>query len=594
MKFLKKVITTNCLLLGCTVVYTMGSDSFKYVPVVGEGGIVVFVPYSSKIIELKGPEIIHLNLGDTYRDFGIRTLDNNELSSFQIIGNVNIFKSGTYTIKYTATDSEGHKDEIERTVIVLPRDALLPRDTNLYYAPYNEKGYLYFADPQPDEHGENRVIRVNYKNMTFNENNDSIILTEDAYLIPGKTHSNPHSVDRAGKTNKFYVRTQNAYSFDVIEAKNGKLEYLKTVPLSTDINGTTVQYSPRAFGAYNAKYNIQLLSGRNADHYSVTAIINVENDEIIKTISTHINGKGSNVTGHAKWLNKDYFAVIDRGNHAIHVYKIFKNYEGRIDVLETDSIDTITPIHALERVENPKNIIDLNTFYTMGVASGTNGSNENPFIEKLIFDSNSGKFVPPPPCGGGKRIADFINTDYSGLAAKKIPAATHHASIIGDYIYVPVYDGKIYKINRDTMAIVGKVDTGIEKGLGAGHIVYSKSLNLLVITNHWSPYITLIDISNNQFKLKGYMKIYRDGDHDIFNPDEKHLMQPHFAQISDDGKYFYTFASQDNGRFVKVNLEELIKIEQNCDKIFEYDNDSNNSSVLKSIDVGGAPEQAHS
>ena len=592
MKILQKFITTNLLLLGCTVTYAMGSESLKYTPIVVEGGLVVFVPYASRIIELNGPETININIGDTYRDFGIRTLDNNELSSFQTIGNVNIFKSGTYTIKYIATDSEGHKDEIERTVIVHPRDAVLPRDTNLYYAPYNEKGYLYFADPQPDENGKNRVIRVNYENMTFNENNDSIILTNDAYLISGKTHSNPHSVDRAGKTNKFYVRTQNAYSFDVIEAKNGKLEYLKTVPLSVNINGINVQYSPRAFGAYNAKYDIQLLSGRNASGYSVTAIVNVKNDEVIKTIAIPISGSGSNVTGHAKWLNVDYFAVIDRGNHAIHVYKILKNSVGTIDIVETDTIDTITSIHALERVENPKNSIDLHTFYTMGVSSGSNGSSINPFIQKLIFDVTTGKFVSSV-CGAGD-IADFGDTDYSNLAAKNISAATHHASIIGDYIYVPVYDGKIYKINRNTMTIVGRVDTGTEEGLGAAHVVYSKPLNLLVVTNHWSPYITVIDISNNQFTLKGYMKIYRDGHHDIFNPNEIHLMQPHFAQISDDGKYFYTFASQDNGRFVKVNLEELVKVEPNGDKIFEYNNDSNNSSIMKSIDVGGAPEQAHS
>ena len=596
MKFVKKVFRVNIVVLSCISTYAMGSIAPIQVPIIVDNGLVIFVPAPAPIIELKGLSTINLIVGKKYVELGASAVDNVDISKITTSGTVNIFKSGTYTITYTATDKSGNKTELTRTVIVNSIESLLPHDTNLYYAPYNEKGYLYFADPQELEHGHNRVIRVNYETMAFNESSDSIVLTEDAYLIDGKVQSNPHSVDRAGKTNKLYVRTQNAYSFDVVAVENEKLVYKKTVPLSVNVNGTNVAYSPRAFGAYNAKYNIQLLSARNSAGYNIVSIVDVKTDEVIKHLYKTIGATSSTVTGHAKWLNEDYFAMVDRGNHSIDVYKVFINDAGKVDAKYTSSIDTITPLHAIERVKNPKNSEDLNTFYLLGTSVDIDGGKIHPFVKRLTFDPKKGEFVIQKGCLRRPDIASFSSTNYTGLTQKNIPATTHHANITADgkYIIVPVYDGKIYKVDRETMQIVACVNTGVEKGLGAAHIEFSESLNLAIITNHWSPYITIIDTSNNQFILKGFVKIYRDGHHDIYNPDEKHLMQPHFAQMSKDGKYFYTFASQDNGRFVRVNLEEVIKHNINANGVFIFDNNDNNSSVLKSVDVEGAPEQAHS
>jgi len=584
MECLKKILRDKVILFGMTWTSAMGVASFQYVPIDMGNGLVTFVPYVKPIIEPKGASTVTLFVGNSYRELGAKTVDGR---AYTTTGTVNHFLPGTYTITYTTKDDTGHSIKTQRYVVVKPLEALLPHDTNLYNAPFNEKGYLYFADPQPSEHGKNRIIRVNYAKMAFDESKDSVVLTEDAYLLPGRTHSNPHSVDRAGKTNKFYVRTQNAYSFDVVEVKDGKLKYSKTEPLSENINGINVKYSPRAFGAYNAKYNIQLLSGRNASsNYSMTGIIDVKTDKVIKHIHKKILAGGSSVTGHATWLDVNHFAVIDRGNHAINVYKIFINNAGKLDASLTSTLDTVGPLHALERVINPKNKQDLNTFYAMGESVH---NVTHPFVKKLLFDSVSGvlRIVS---------VALFVDTSYVGLLQKNIPATTHHMSISpdGNYLIVPVYDGKIYKIDRETMKVEKIViDTGLVKGLGAAHVSISKSLKLAIITNHWSPYITLIDLSNDGFKLKGYVKIYRDGQHDTYNPSAKHLMQPHFAQLSDDGKYFYTFASQDNGRFVKVNLEEVLK-QQVVDNVFQFDNNSNNSNIIKSIDIEGAPEQAHS
>ena len=637
MKFLKKALTTNLLVASTLLAGAIVSNSNSFALITGEDELSTSRAQSSESIALKGNSIVNLIVGDDYIDAGVTVGDDIDLESIIKTGSVDTFTPGTYIITYTAVDEDGNKIEITRTVIVNSLETILPHDTNLYFAPKDEKEYLYFADPEPSENGKNRVVRINYKNMRFNENDDSIELTEDAYLLDGETYSNPHSVDRAGKTNKFYVRTQNSYSFDVIAVMNGKLHYLKTVPLFVNIDGEEIKYSPRAFGAYNAKYDIQLLSGKNASGYTMIGIVDVKTDKIIKHIYKPIKGDGSATTGHAKWLDADHFAVVDRGNHSLNVYKIFINEEGAIDAKNTGSVDTEAPVHAISRVKNPKNKLDLNTFFIMGESTNRNGVKTPSFVRKLILNTETGKFIntvqpcasikscntatscgssaacntktsctsaksceTPTSCGtresNSSDIALFFDTDYDKLKEKKIPATTHHIDYTpdGKYLVVPVSDGKIYKVDRVNMRIVDSVDTGIEKGLGAGHIVFSSSLNLAVVTNHWSPYITILDVSNNEFKIKGYVKIYRDGSHDEYNPEEKHLMQPHFAQISEDGKYFYTFASQDNGRFVKVNLEELIALDVDDENVFLFENNDDDTEVMNSIYVEGAPEQAHS
>ena len=596
MKYIHKIAGIHLLLLSTAFTCSMGDNSLKLAPVTMGDGLITFVPIPN--ISLKGNSTVNLIIGKPYVESGVLAVDGVQIETLTKTGSVNIYKPGTYTITYTVIDTNGHKSILTRTVVVNTLDALLPHDTNSYFAPYAERDYLYFADPQPSEHGLNRAIRVNFATMSHDAHNDSLELTEDRYLRPGETHSNPHSIDRAGKTNKFYVRTQNAYSFDVVAVENGKLVYKKSVPLSLVIGNQEIKYSPRAFGAYNAKYNIQLLSGRNTSKaYSMVGIVDVATDTVVKHIYKRIIGNGSATTGHAKWLDEDHFALINRGNHSINVYKISKNSAGKIDVQPTSNLDTVGPLHALERVKNPKNSVDLNTFYAMGESvPGVT----HPFVKKLLFDPKTGKLSIDHRKGGcllTPAESLFKDTSYVGLSAKKIPATTHHMNITPDgrYLIVPVSDGKIYKIDRLTMEVEPTViDTGTQKGLGAGHIVFSRSLNIAVVTNHWSPYVTIIDIANNKFALKGYLKIYRDGHHDVYDPTNKHLMQPHFAQMSKDGKYFYTFASQDNGRFVKVNLDEVLKLSKDANDVFQFDNNSDDSKVMKSIYVEGAPEQAHS
>ena len=54
--------------------------------------------------------------------------------------------------------------------------------------------------------------------------------------------------------------------------------------------------------------------------------------------------------------------------------------------------------------------------------------------------------------------------------------------------------------------------------------------------------------------------------------------------MNKDGKYFYIFASQDNGKFIRLDLEKLLKHGLIL-KVYQFNNNSDDAEVMKFIDV---------
>jgi len=413
----------------------------------------------------------------------------------------------------------------------------IPIDANIELG--QEKNILYYADPRTEENGENRVLRINYANMDYT-----------AIPVDG---NNPHSIDRAGNTDKFYIRTQNSYSFDVVNFKTGDV---KTVDLD--------KHKPRAIGGFNKKYNIQLLSVKNR---AVVDVIDVDTDEVIaklgddrdvdvkdgynydKSRLTSNAGSGS-ATGHSFWIDWDHFALIDRVHREVIVYKVNID-KGQLEFQEKSRLATITALHTIERVNNAVTKKDFKTFYALGEGIL---SKKSPYVKELIFDRTAGRFQEG-------RITYLSN---SKKIVNTIKPTTHHAGISpdGKYMYVPVLDGKVYVIDRESMKTI-KI---VEAGLGAAHIEFSVSQNVAVVTNHFDTFVTIVDLKTFEVKKIEISKTK-------FDPAHKHLLQPHFSYISPDGRYYYTFASQD-GQFIKIDLKTL--------------------KISGKLKTGGAPEQAHS
>ncbi len=527
----KKLLTQTLLSLSTALLLTAcGGDNSMGTPVQMHDTQDANKTTTKPTLSLKGTKDVPLIIGDTFTDPGADSSD-----TITVESDLNTSKAGTYTISYTATNAAGEKTVLKRTVTVTAAQSMagtIPIDSNIQLG--GESHTLYYADPRPEENGQNRALRVDYGSMTFEE-----------LRVRGV---NPHSIDRAGENDRFYIRTQNSYSFDVV---NFNAQTVKTVNLN---------YKPRAIGAYNKKYNLQLLSAKDKP---VVGVIDVSKDRVIRTLGnqrtydasklTSNAGSGS-ATGHALWLDEDHFILIDRVNNQVKVYKVSKNEDGDFDFKNTSTIVTGTALHAIERVANPKTRKDLVTFYALGEGDITKGF--SPYVLELSFEPSTGVL---------SRTGKTAWLSGSTREVNNVKPTTHHAGVSpdGKYFVAPVFDGKVYFINRKTM----EVDKILQAELGAAHIEFSAQENIAIVTNHYAKDITIIDMKT--LTVKTNLQISNHG----FDPDEKHLLQPHFSYLSEDGRYFYTFATQD-GDFLKIDLQTL--------------------DIVDTLHTGGAPEQAHS
>lgn len=104
---------------------------------------IVYGDIEAPVITLNAGAEITVNVGATYQDPGYTALDNadGDLTHLvQVAGGVDTYKSGTYTITYTVTDSYGNASTVTRTVTVQPVPQ--PEVVN----PGNKIVYLTFDD----------------------------------------------------------------------------------------------------------------------------------------------------------------------------------------------------------------------------------------------------------------------------------------------------------------------------------------------------------------------------------------------------------------------------------------------------------------
>ena len=431
----------------------------------------------------------------------------------------------------------------DNETFVDPRDAVIPIDTNIAYAEEAEPGHdpyvLYYADPRPEENGENRVLRVEYRTWKYRALPCSGI--------------NPHSIDRAGRSEKFYIRTQNSYSFDVV---NFETNETKTVSMEHTYaeDGQELYHKPRAIGAYNDKYKIQLLSVKNRP---AADVIDVATDKILTVLGDNTSTVSSgSATGHSFWLDEDHCGVIDRVNNYVWLYRVDRDEAtGALTFTLTQKYNLKHPIHVMERVEHARNEKDLYLFYATYEGDLSLTPPFYPAIAEFRFDPFAEKIEET-------RVVEFPESDK---AIDGIAPVTHHVGISPDgrYMIAPDYDGKVYIVDRETYKVVKT----LQAGLGAAHVNFSEPYDVAIVTSHYAPFVTIIDMKTLTVRNRVTIS------HHTFDPTEKHLLQPHFSYVDPDGRYFYTFATQD-GDFVKIDLET--------------------DEVVERLHTGGAPEQAHS
>jgi DNA-binding beta-propeller fold protein YncE len=384
--------------------------------------------------------------------------------------------------------------------------------------------FYYYADPDANF---NRIVVMDPKGMT---------MVGEIPVVGRK----PHSVDRAGTTNKMYVRTTGGHSFDVLDASNRT--YIKTVPL---------QHTPRAIGSYNKFRNLQLITGKD---FPMVSVVDVATDEVVAVAGPAKGGTpsgncGGNATGHSIWIDKDHFTIIDRINDQLVTYRIDGDGSGIYSLTKTQTFDVPTGVHAID-VDVFDTNLEKYTFYA--AIEGSMSKNIKPQILELHYDHH-GKFMRG-------RTVTFPGTDSHSMM--------HHYSLAPNKqdIWVPMCDDKkVYVVDKRNM----RIKATYPAGWGAGHVNFSAPLGLAIVTNHFDNKVTIIDMNTGGVDWVQISEQAGGGGEMGSSP----LLQSHVNWVSPDGKFFYLFATHD-GIFVEIDLTTR--------------------KVSRTYYTGGTPEQSSS
>jgi len=370
-----------------------------------------------------------------------------------------------------------------------------------------------------------RVVAIDVNNMVLENAIDTIGL-------------DPYPVDQAGNLNKVYAITRGSDSMDVIDAQsNERIGLIK------------LKHHPRSSEAYNADLGLQLVTGADKP---MASLIDVETDQVVAFVGDdavyEANGDygGGNATGHPFWFNKNLFALIDRPNRVIHVFKVKKKGHGKghknghhnktqWKVHEMSSVDTPTTVHHFVQAGKK------NTFFAL--AEGSVQNNYSPMIIK--YKLKRGKLI------------EKASVSLSDEAIEVM--GSHHASMHpdGTHMYIGSTEGNLYVLNIDTM----EVEKTIPVGFGAGHATFVPDRNLAIVTNHKDTFISIIDTTTHTL-IKNV---------EVSGPQiNGAILQSHTSFVHPDMNHFYAFAT-DNGIFYELDLETL--------------------EVTRTLNTGGTPLQ---
>ncbi len=344
----------------------------------------------------------------------------------------------------------------------------------------------------------------------------------------------PYPVDRAGIEDKIYAVTRGSHWIDVYDVRS--TEYLHNIPL---------QHGPRSAEAYNAALELILVTGSDK---AMASLIDPKTDTVVAVVGNDVKTSptdygGSLSSGHPFWLTERLFVLIDRANRKIQLYRL----NGQMGAWETELMnEVVTPSSVHYIINQNRSSLsneDKKTYYAIAEGVSSEVEQQPPFLleihlmdEKLIVN----------------RQMPIEATGISGTGA-------HHGDFHpdGKHIYVGSDEGHCFVINSRNMEVVKVIETG----KGHGHTTFVPQKNIAITTNHKDTYVSIID-TNTHNKMTD---ITVSGEQQ-----NNQKLQSHTSYVSQDGRYYYAFAS-DNGIFYELDIEEL--------------------KVTKTLETGGTPIQ---
>lgn len=384
-----------------------------------------------------------------------------------------------------------------------------------------------------DESSNDYSVRALYGDPTF-DRVVAIDVPEMIFVDSVSTASTPYPVDAAGYLNKAYAITRGANSIDVIDPNT-----------LSNMGSIALEHKPRSGEAHNGASNLVLIAGADKP---MTSIINPKTDMVVATAGNNVvtvsNGDygGGLASGHPFWFSKKKFAVIDRANRKIQLFKLKGNAQNGYRVELLDEINTPTSVHHFVH-RYRKALHGKDKFLYYALAEGSPSNNIPPKLLEIKVR--------------GKKIQLLRSAALSGFEPSSM--GSHHADIHpnGIHIYMGSTEGHMFVINRQEMEIVSVIDTG----LGSGHTRFIADKNMAVVTNHKDTFVTIID-TDTHTKITDV----------IVSPPQENgqILQSHTSFVDPDGNNFYAFAS-DSGVFYELNLNSL--------------------TVTSTVETGGTPRQ---
>ena len=219
-----------------TVKDSSGNEAKKEINLIFDDGI-------RPTLVLKGPTTVYFEVGGKYSEPGysaIDKLDGDISNKVEIDGDIDFNKSGTYSIQYKVTDSNGYTTKISRKVVIYGGKTA---DSFLDVEPNGKVVYLTFDDG-PGAYTDRLLEildRYNVKATFFVTNQFS----KYQNLI-GKAHRKGHKIAVHTYSHQMYKNQNNIYASvdafmndfnkmqDVIEAQTGSTTNIMRFPGGTN------------------------------------------------------------------------------------------------------------------------------------------------------------------------------------------------------------------------------------------------------------------------------------------------------------------------------------------------------------------------
>jgi len=440
---------------------------------------------------------------------------------------------------------------------------------------------VHFAD-EHDPH--NRLITLDYKTM-------KLLKTEK---VEGSLTHHADVMGSVDRANYMLMSSKGSNFITIRDIKSGN--FVKKIRLP---------FRPRSADAYNAKYNLTLLNSRDRpsavliDATSLKLVgkagfnitCNQPNifppyhglyakDDIPNLKCTTSDFGGDQISGHPIWIDSKTFAILDRSNRVVHIYRIRKQ-RNQWKTYLVQTLKTDTSLHQII----PKSKSRYNrTFYGMTESTGDNKKISGAYkyrkigsrliktrFKKLVYYTNT-SVAKDNSIQDKNRLflslpifSDFHKkTKIEGINA-------HNLFLTPDrrYLYAPVgatyVDGQlspggVFVLNSFSMHVVNFIKTGY----GAGHVAFSKQKGIAIVTNHKDKFLTAINFRKHKFIKNIPLNFKSEG---IFS-----LTTSHAQHIDKSGNFYYNFWT-DGGQFFRVDLNKLV--------------------IDKSVKTGGVPIQGN-